>query len=63
MIEPKRKISKQRSRTRRANWKLSAPGIVECPQCHQQKLSHRVCKHCGFYDGRQVIAVGETKKA
>ena len=62
MIEPKRKISKQRSRTRRANWKISAPGMSECPQCHQQKLAHRVCKHCGYYDGRQVINM-EAKKA
>ena len=62
MIEPKRKISKQRSRTRRANWKISAPGMIECPQCHQQKLAHRVCEHCGYYDGRQVINM-EAKKA
>jgi len=60
MIEPKRKISKQRSRTRRANWKISAPGVVECPQCHAQKLAHRVCKKCGYYDGRQVVNAEEN---
>ena len=32
---------------RRANWKLSAPGIVKCPRCQQMKLAHRVCKKCG----------------
>ena len=47
MALPKGKVSKARGRKRRANWKLSAPGIVECPQCHEKKLSHRVCKHCG----------------
>lgn len=52
MALPKGKISKARKHSRRANWKLTVPGIVECPQCHQMKLAHRVCKHCGFYKGR-----------
>ena len=47
MALPKGKISKSRGRMRRANWKLSAPGIVKCPRCGKMKLSHRVCKHCG----------------
>ena len=48
MAVPKGKISKQRKHTRRsAHWKLTVPGIVECPQCHSMKLSHRVCKKCG----------------
>ena len=28
---------KQRKHTRRANWRLSLPGIVECPQCKSMK--------------------------
>ena len=47
MAVPKRKTSKARRDARRANWKLSIPGIVECPQCHEPKLAHRVCKKCG----------------
>ena len=35
MALPKGKISKARKHSRRANWKLTVPGIVECPQCHQ----------------------------
>ena len=54
MALPKGKISKARKHSRRANWKLTVPGIVECPQCHQMKLAHRVCKHCGFYKGRSL---------
>ena len=57
MAVPKGKVSKARGRSRRANWKLSQPGIVECKQCHQFKLAHRVCKHCGYYDGKMVIDV------
>ena len=62
MAVPKGKISKARRNSRRANWKLEMPGIVECPQCHQMKLAHRVCKHCGYYDGKQVIVMDEEKK-
>ena len=59
MALPKGKISKSRGRMRRANWKLSAPGIVKCPRCQKMKLSHRVCKHCGYYDGRDVLGISE----
>ncbi|MBR6954274.1 MAG: 50S ribosomal protein L32 [Clostridia bacterium] len=61
MAVPKGKVSKARRNSRRANWKLELPGIVECPQCHEKKLSHRVCKNCGYYNGRQVLKVAEDK--
>ena len=61
MAVPKGKVSKARRNSRRANWKLSLPSIVECPQCHQMKLSHHVCKNCGYYNGRQVIVMDEEK--
>ena len=56
MAVPKRKMSKARRDRRRANWKLSVPGMVECPQCHEMKMPHRVCPECGSYNGKQVIA-------
>ena len=61
MAVPKGKVSKARRNSRRANWKLELPGIVECPQCHEMKLTHRVCKNCGYYNGRQVLKVAEDK--
>ncbi|MCL4426232.1 MAG: 50S ribosomal protein L32 [Firmicutes bacterium] len=57
MAVPKRKMSKSRRDKRRANWKLTAPNLVPCPQCHQPKLPHHVCPNCGYYDGREVVAV------
>lgn len=60
MAVPKRKTSKARSAMRHANWKLSQPSVTECPRCHEKKLPHRVCKHCGTYDGRQVLPVEEN---
>ncbi|MGI5850610.1 MAG: 50S ribosomal protein L32 [Clostridiales bacterium] len=56
MAVPKRKTSKARRDKRRANWKASMPGLTECPQCGAVKLSHRVCKECGFYNKKQVIS-------
>jgi len=55
MAVPKRKVSKQRKHTRAANWKLVRPTMVECPNCHEYKLAHRVCNHCGMYDGKQIV--------
>lgn len=57
MANPKRRWSKERTRTRRANWKKDAPTVVECPHCHELKLTHRVCPECGYYAGEQVIEV------
>ncbi len=62
MIGPKGKISKARKHSRRANWKITAPSIVACPRCQKMKQTHRVCKHCGYYDGRDVLGIAEDKK-
>lgn len=59
MATPKRKTSKARRDKRRANWKISAPNIVECPKCHNAKLAHTVCKKCGYYGGNSIIKVDE----
>ncbi|GAA0114361.1 MULTISPECIES: 50S ribosomal protein L32 [Clostridium] len=57
MGNPARKSSKARRDSRRAQtFKLGLPGIVECPQCHEMKLAHRVCKSCGYYKNREVVS-------
>jgi len=33
--------------------------MSNCPNCHEPKLTHRVCPHCGKYKGREVIEVAE----
>ena len=42
-----------------ANWKLTAPGYVACPQCHEPKMPHHVCPECGYYDGKEVVKAAE----
>ena len=55
MAVPQRRTSKTRKRKRRTHFKLSVPGMVVCPNCGEMKLAHRVCKACGFYNGRTVV--------
>ena len=63
MAVPKRKTSKARRDSRRsANNNLTAPTLVECPQCHELKLTHAVCKKCGYYDGEKVIDMDKKDK-
>jgi large subunit ribosomal protein L32 len=57
MLAPKRKLSRSRTRRRRAQWKSVAPTYAACPQCRQAKRPHAVCGNCGYYGGRQVIEV------
>ncbi len=57
MAVPKRRQYKARSRKRRANWKISAPTVVACSNCHEPKLAHHVCQSCGYYKGRKIIEV------
>jgi len=52
---PKRRHSHTRGAKRRTHWKLSAPNLSECPQCHGLKMPHHVCPACGFYREREVI--------
>ncbi len=54
MAVPKRRTSKTRKRKRRTHWKLNAPNLVECPQCHELKKSHHVCPECGYYKAKKV---------
>ncbi|MDO5026287.1 MAG: 50S ribosomal protein L32 [Tissierellia bacterium] len=58
MAVPKRKTSKAKTASRRASsYKLNKATVVECPNCHETKLPHRVCPNCGYYDGKQIVEV------
>jgi large subunit ribosomal protein L32 len=38
---------------------MAAPNLVECPQCHEMKMPHRICPACGYYDGKEVVKTEE----
>ncbi|CAN5643358.1 50S ribosomal protein L32 [soil metagenome] len=55
MAVPKRKMSRSNTRSRRAQWKASAPTLARCDRCREPKLPHVACPNCGTYNRRQVI--------
>ncbi|KRG14150.1 50S ribosomal protein L32 [Lederbergia galactosidilytica] len=56
MAVPARRTSKTVKRKRRTHFKLEVPGMVDCPNCGEKKLAHRVCKECGTYKGTEVVS-------
>jgi large subunit ribosomal protein L32 len=60
---PKRRVSRSNTRSRRAQWKATAPQLVTCANaaCRARHLPHRACPACGQYgprgDRRQVLDV------
>lgn len=54
---PKKKIPKSRQGTRRAHVQIDAFQLTECSRCHSARRPHQVCPSCGFYRGREAIAV------
>jgi len=61
MPNPKRRHSKARTSKRRAHDYLTTASVSECPNCHERKLPHRACPKCGYYKGREVLEVKESK--
>ncbi|MBU1110744.1 50S ribosomal protein L32 [Patescibacteria group bacterium] len=61
---PKKKPSRTRTRRRRTVWlkKHKLAQHQRCPECGKLKLPHRVCKHCGFYNGEKVVEIKEKKE-
>lgn len=57
MVVPKRKMSRSNTRSRRAQWKATAPALSTCDRCKQPKLQHIACPTCGTYNKRQVLEV------
>jgi large subunit ribosomal protein L32 len=54
--QPKRKMSHSRSHLRKSQDRAKFGSIVLCSHCRRPHLTHRVCPHCGYYAGREVIA-------
>jgi large subunit ribosomal protein L32 len=56
---PKRRTSRSNTRSRRAQWKTTAPALAPCPNraCGKLKPPHIACPNCGQYHGKQVLPV------
>ncbi len=58
---PFHRVSKTRKRMRRAHMALTATGTVTCPNCKAAIRPHRVCPKCGFYKGKEEVAMKEAE--
>ena len=63
MAVPKKKTSPSRRGMRRSHEALSSSAHHECANCGELKRPHQVCSHCGYYDGREVVAADRLKPA
>jgi large subunit ribosomal protein L32 len=63
MPVPKKRRSKARKRTHRSLWKINVPELVACKNCNELAYPHHVCTECGFYDGKQIIAIKVKDKS
>ncbi|MEM6438580.1 MAG: 50S ribosomal protein L32 [Pseudomonadota bacterium] len=57
MAVPQNKVSPSKRGMRRAHDALRGSSFAECPNCGDLKRPHHVCGSCGYYDGREVIAM------
>lgn len=51
------KRSKMRVRQRKASIRYRGLEATTCANCGAACLPHRICKECGYYDGKQVLQV------
>jgi large subunit ribosomal protein L32 len=60
---PKRRHSTRRGGKRKAAIKLGLPTATKCKNCGTVILPHSICPKCGYYQGREMIAIKvKTKK-
>jgi len=45
---PTQKLSRARTRSRRAHKQLTPVSYVDCPRCNAPKLPHAACDNCGY---------------
>lgn len=58
MAVPKRKLSRSRTRHRKAQWyRLRKPTVTTCPRCKAPRRPHTACAECGTYKGQAVLEV------
>ena len=62
MANPKRRHSQSRRDNRRSQQRLRLATLSPCPQCGKLRAPHHACQFCGYYHGRQVLAVNEPAK-
>lgn len=55
MPQPKKKTSHSKQGHTRHHWKATLPSLVKCKNCGEMKLTHKLCRACGFYNGMFIL--------
>ncbi len=63
MAVPFRRTSKTKKRMRRTHLKKSVGALTTCPKCGATLRPHRACTKCGYYNGKEVIAISDEETA
>lgn len=54
---PKQRHTKSRRNMRRSHHALMLSTLAPCAKCRRLAIPHRMCPHCGYYKGREVVDV------
>ncbi len=60
MAHPKHRKSKSKTRMKRSHHALTAPRVIECANCGDMHLPHRICPACGYYRDAKRVAGSEA---
>ncbi len=58
---PKKKISKTRTRTKRAHHAISAANYSLCTKCGNAKLPHAACDKCGYVNSKITLKLAKEE--
>lgn len=60
MAVPRNRTSNARKNSRRAHHAKKPKQLNVCSNCNHSRMPHRLCPHCGFYDGRSLFNETES---
>jgi large subunit ribosomal protein L32 len=55
MAVPRNRTSNARKNSRRSHHAKQPRNFQSCSNCGNKHIPHRICPHCGFYDGRAIV--------
>lgn len=59
MAVPRNRVSKAKSKSRRAQEAKTPVQKATCPNCGNTHRHHTICTGCGYYGGRIAIEMSE----
>ena len=57
MAVPRHKHTRSSVGQRRMHIFITPVSLATCPKCNKAAMPHTICKHCGYYKGREFINV------